>query len=180
MLALSSTRRQAGATLIELAIGLSIMFILVAMALPSFMTWIQNTQIRTAAEAVLNGLQMTRAEAVRRNEQITFSLVGFDWNITDAAGTVIESRSSEEGSRNAVIVVNGTMPLTFNGLGRPIGGTTAVGAGNDAVQVRVTNPTGGSCQDGGGEMRCLEVRVTLGGQVRMCDPKLSSTNPQGC
>lgn len=174
------SRRHGGATLIELMIGLAIVAILVSMALPGFMVWIQNTQIRTAAEAVLNGLQTARAEAVRRNEQITFSLVGFDWNITDATGAVIESRSGEEGSRNAVITVIGTLPLTFNGLGRPLGGTAAVGAGNDAVQLRISNPTGGGCQDSGGEMRCLEVRVTLSGQVRMCDPKLASTDPQGC
>lgn len=180
MLAYTSVRRQAGATLVELAIGLVIIAIMTAMALPSFITWIQNTQIRTAAEAMLNGLQMTRAEAVRRNEQVTFSLDGFNWNITDATGTVIESRSSEEGSRNAVVTVIGTMPLTFNGLGRPLGGTAAVGGGNDAVQLRVSNPNGGSCQDSGGEMRCLEIRVTLSGQVRMCDPKLPSTDPQGC
>jgi type IV fimbrial biogenesis protein FimT len=153
---------------------------MVSLAAPGFMIWIQNTQIRTAAEAVLNGLQTTRAEAVRRNEQVTFSLAGFDWNITDATGAVIESRLSEEGSRNVVITVIGTMPLTFNGLGRPLGGTAAVGGGNDAVQLRIVNPSGGSCQDEGGEMRCLEVRVTLSGQVRMCDPKLPGTDPQGC
>lgn len=180
MLAITPVRRQAGATLVELAIGLVIIAIMTAMALPSFMTWIQNTQIRTAAEAVLNGLQTTRAEAVRRNEQVTFSLVGFDWNITDATGAVIESRTGEEGTRNAVITVIGTMPLTFNGLGRPLGGTAAVGGGNDAVQLRISNPSGGGCQDSGGEMRCLEVRVTLSGQVRMCDPKLPGTDPQGC
>ncbi len=166
--------------MIEIMIALVIVAILVSMAAPGFMIWIQNTQIRTAAEAVLNGLQMTRAEAVRRNEQVTFSLVGFDWNITDSTGAVIESRLSEEGSRNAVITVTGALPLTFNGLGRPLGGTAAIGGDNDAVQIRVSNPSGGTCQDSGGEMRCLEVRVTLSGQVRMCDPKLPDTDPQGC
>lgn len=180
MLTLATARRQAGTSMIEIMIALVIVAIMVSMAAPGFMIWIQNTQIRTAAEAVLNGLQVTRAEAVRRNAQITFSLVGFDWNITDAAGAVIESRTSEEGSRNTVITVIGTMPLTFNGLGRPLGGTAAVGGGNDAVQLRISNPSGGSCQDSGGEMRCLEVRVTLSGQVRMCDPKLPGTDPQGC
>jgi hypothetical protein len=29
-------------------------------------------------------------------------------------------------------------------------------------------------------MRCLRVEVGIGGQVRMCDPSLASTDPKGC
>lgn len=169
-----------GATLIEMMIGLVILAILVGMALPSFMIWMQNTQIRTAAEALFNGLQITKAEAVRRNELITFTLTGFDWTITDAAGVAIESRNATEGSANAVITVQGAMPLTFNGLGRPSGAALAAVANNDVTIVSVSNPTGGACQGSGGTMRCLQVHVTLGGQVRMCDPALPTTNPQAC
>lgn len=173
-------RRHAGATLIELMIGIAIIAMLVGMALPNFITWMQNTQIRTAADALLSGLQITRAEAVRRNELISFTLNGFDWTITDATGTTIESRTSEEGSSNAVITVQGAMPLTFNGVGRPSGAALAAVANNDVTIITVANPTGGLCQDAGGTMRCLQVHVTLGGQVRMCDPVLPSTNPQSC
>jgi len=172
--------RHAGATLIELMIGIAIVAILVSMALPSFMTWIQNTQIRTAADALLSGLQITRAEAVRRNELITFTLTGFDWAITDSTGAAIESRDAGEGSSNAVITVQGAMPLTFNGVGRPSGAALAAVANNDVTIITVANPTGGLCQGSGGNMRCLQVHVTLGGQVRMCDPVLPTTNPQSC
>lgn len=71
---LSSDIRQHGVSLIELIIGLVIMGILLAMAIPNFMTWIQNTKIRTTAEAMLNGLQLAKAEAVRRNTLIRFQL----------------------------------------------------------------------------------------------------------
>lgn len=175
--------RQRGTTLIEIMIGLAIVSIMIGMALPSFMVWIQNTQIRTAAESMLNALQFARAEAVRRNAPVTVSLVGFDWTVSDAAGATIETRVAGEGSTNAVMTVVGTMPLTFNGLGRPIGGTVAIGVGGDVTQITISNPVGGSCQDSGGEMRCLQVHVTLSGQVRMCDPRMTTldpTNPQAC
>lgn len=172
--------RHAGATLIELLIGIAIVAIMITMGLPSFMVWIQNTQIRTAAEAVLNGMQMTRAEAVRRNEQITFALNGFDWAITDSTGATIESRTAQEGSDNVVLAATGTLPLTFNGLGRPIGGVAVLPGTNDVARISVSNPTGGECQASGGAMRCLEIHVTLSGQVRMCDPRLPSSDPQGC
>lgn len=65
---------QRGMSLVEVAIGLAIIGILLAMAAPSYSTWIQNTKIRTTAEAMLNGLQLARTEAVRRNAQIRFQL----------------------------------------------------------------------------------------------------------
>ncbi|MBS4097543.1 MAG: GspH/FimT family pseudopilin [Sulfuricella sp.] len=175
--------RQTGATLVEILVGLALVAVLVGSALPGFMTWIQNTQIRTAAESMLNAMQFARAEAVRRNEQVRVSLLGFDWTISDAAGNTIETRVSGEGSRNAVLTVVGAMPLTFNGLGRPIAGTPAIGGGSDVTQITVSNPVGGGCQGSGGPMRCLEIHVTLSGQVRMCDPQmtvLDPTNPQAC
>ncbi len=46
---------------------------------------------------------------------------------------------------------------------------------------KIAAATGGGCQDAGtGAMRCLEVDVTMSGQVRMCDPALPATDPQGC
>lgn len=66
---------QRGFTLIELLIGLVIVAILLAMGAPSFSDWIRNSKIRTTAEAVQNGLQIARGEAVRRNTLISFQLV---------------------------------------------------------------------------------------------------------
>jgi type IV fimbrial biogenesis protein FimT len=63
---------QQGVTLVELVIALVILGLLFGYGLPSFSGWIQNAQIRTAAEATQNGLQLARAEAVRRNTQVRF------------------------------------------------------------------------------------------------------------
>jgi len=71
---LNSIQREAGFTLIEILIGITIMGILLVMGIPSFKSWIQNTQIRTATEAIQNGLELARAEAVRRNTQVRFQL----------------------------------------------------------------------------------------------------------
>jgi type IV fimbrial biogenesis protein FimT len=74
-----------------------------------------------------------------------------------------------EGSQNVVVNAGQTL-FTFNGLGR----LTAAPA---AAPVTVTNPVAGTCKAAGGEVRCLNVIVTLGGQIRMCDPQLTITNP---
>lgn len=47
---------------------------LLAMAAPSFATWIQNMRLRTAAEAIQTGLQLARTEAVKRNTRVNLSL----------------------------------------------------------------------------------------------------------
>lgn len=64
--------RQAGMSLIELMIGIAVFGILLALGVPTFARWTQNSQIRNSAEAIHNGLMLARAEAVRRNTTVRF------------------------------------------------------------------------------------------------------------
>ena len=68
-------RTQRGISLIEVVIGMVIVGMLFALGAPSFFGWIQNSKIRTAAEGIQSGLQLARAEAVRRNATVQFALV---------------------------------------------------------------------------------------------------------
>ena len=52
-----------GFTLIELMVGLAIFAFLMVMGAPSFATWVQNSHIRTATEAIQNGIHLARAIA---------------------------------------------------------------------------------------------------------------------
>lgn len=188
-----------GFTLIELLVGLAIFAFLLAMGAPSFSTWIQNGQIRTATEAIQNGLQLARAEAVRRNMPVRFQLTnsltstcalstsGSNWVISldspvgacDAAPTadaavptaprIVQVRASSEGTANAVIAAD-VSNVVFNGLGRP----------SAAMSIDITNPTGGTCAAATGPMRCMRVIVSAGGQIRLCDPRFASNDSQGC
>jgi len=49
-----------------------------------------------------------------------------------------------------------------------------------AMTINISNPIGGECQINNGPMRCLNILVATGGQVRMCNPSMPSDNPQGC
>ena len=197
MLALAP-HAQRGVTLIEMIIGIVIVAVLLAAGMPNFFTWLQSTQIRNAAEAIQNGLQLARSEAVRRNTSVQFVLTsvaaagtGSDWSIScvtpvaDADGdgvaecpgagvvpTSIQTRPAAEGSRNAVVAA-GQSTFVFSGVGR----LTPVPAA--AIDIDISNPTGGACATAG-PMRCMRVVVSTGGQVRMCDPALAATDPRGC
>jgi type IV fimbrial biogenesis protein FimT len=71
---LNSRYSETGFSLIELMVGITIVGILFIMGVPSFKSWIQNAQIHTATEAIQNGLELARAEAVRRNTLVRFQL----------------------------------------------------------------------------------------------------------
>ena len=121
---------QHGVTLIELMITLTILGILTVAAMPSYSQWIQNSQIRTASDAILNGLQLARAEAVRRNAAVSFTLSsGTAWTINIVSdNSVVQSRSAGEGSRNVISTVTPGVAtkVTFNGLGRVSDVATAI------------------------------------------------------
>lgn len=191
---------QRGVSLIETMIGLVIVSLMLAVGAPSVSAFMQNTHIRNAAEAVQNGLSLARMEAVHRNTNVRFVLgAGGAWTVgcvttvadLDGDGVVdcpatIQARTAAEGSANATVALSEvvastnaaaaspviTTEISFNGMGR----VRTLPAGNAAV-VNISNPGGGTCAAAGGAMRCLRVVVSTGGQVRMCDPKLTASNP---
>ncbi|MGE5621626.1 MAG: GspH/FimT family pseudopilin, partial [Bacillota bacterium] len=61
-------------TLVELMVAVAIIAIVLGVGVPSFATWVRNSQIRTATESIKNGLQLAQAEALRRNTSVRFQL----------------------------------------------------------------------------------------------------------
>lgn len=196
--------RQRGMTLIELMIGLGITVALLAIGMPSFNLWIQNSQNRAAAESILNGIQLARAEAVRRNTLVRFKLtdatgliawtVGCETVTADCPAT-IQQRQSNEGALNARAGVSSTeipLPTPAGHFGTAITAGTGVddgdagvsfngvgrvpsgNAGDDVTRIDITNAAVSTA-------RRYVVTIGAGGQVRMCDPAVAYANdPQGC
>ncbi len=77
-----------GFTIVEVMISLVVIGVLLALGAPGFIEWLQNQQIRAAAEATLNGLQVARGEAVRRNTPVRFQIV------SDLSSTCVLSADS--------------------------------------------------------------------------------------
>ncbi len=187
--------------MIELMIGLAILAFLMMAGAPSFSAWIKNTQTRTAAEAIQDGLQLAKSEAVRRNAPVKFSLVTTadnncelstsigNWVVSlddpvsgcgstpasgaaDPAPRIIQVRSNAEGSSKVVISADKSS-VVFNGLGRATPpATICIGMKNVDVESCATAATS--------DERHLQVSVSAGGQIRMCNPAKSHTDPQGC
>jgi type IV fimbrial biogenesis protein FimT len=162
-------RHNSGVSLIEIMIALALLGILMALGAPSFSTFMKNAQIRDAASAVQNGLQVARTEAIKRNEVVTFDMPGpsTSWTV-QSASTMIETFDAATGNSTVEVSVPSpaTLPvsISFNGLGK----TTLT----EPATIQLTNPTAGLCDTGPstGDMRCLNVVVAVGGQIKMCDP----------
>lgn len=178
------TRAHSGFTLIELLVAIAILAILTSIAYPNMQAFLLNIQIRTATEAVNNGMQLARGEAVRRNANIKFTLgAGSSWTVgcetaigdTDGDGiddcpAVIQSRSANEGSTSATLTVTpaAATGVTFNGLGR----VTSNADGTDTItRVDVDVPTTLLAADRSRELRLL----VSGGNIRMCSPNITTT-----
>jgi type IV fimbrial biogenesis protein FimT len=158
---LTPFNKMRGFTLIELLVAVAIFGILIAMGSRSFASWIQNQQIRTGAESILNGMQLARGEAVKRNASAMFVLcdlaagkTGSSWDVLAASAAAVaqacapdagaatgwervQQRSGQEGSRNAAVATTGAPApnaVAFNGFGRVVTLATVPLSANTIVQ----------------------------------------------
>jgi type IV fimbrial biogenesis protein FimT len=113
----SDTRRNrsSGFSMVELAISMTVLLILTAIAIPSLMRSIRTYQLNSAAARVSDMLKFTRFEAVRRNKQINFLtqasadgwIVGTD---SDNNGTVDATEKQQLIAGYAALLPSGVAP----------------------------------------------------------------------
>ena len=195
---LKPNKKHSGVSLIELMVAIAIISILAVIGVPAYTTWIQNSQIRTAAQSISQGLQRARAEAVSRNLAVTFTLVldGTDfWSVTEntsgnvknTSENVIESKPAGElntnvtftGSGNATIAA-GTA-ITFTSLGGIRDSDTSTPAVDNPLPQIDIYSSALSDADADADATKLRVVVSNNGSVLLCDPSVSTSgDPRKC
>ena len=180
-----TSRRQHGFSIIELSVAMTIAGVLLALGAPAMSGYLQNARLGSAAQAIYGGLQTARAEAVKRNQDVEFVLTSSalesttaDSVVLDAAGKnwVVRQRASASAAYalveqkaagqdlGGVVIAADAPAVVFNSLGG-----TAAGV---PTTIALTNPVLGTCAPGG-PVRCWNVVVAPGGQVRLCNPDAS-------
>lgn len=195
-------RQISGFTLIEMIVTLAVLSILLALAAPSFQAMVANAQLRSTAESVMAGLQLARAEALRRNTNVSFWMVnslsaGCASSATSTSWVV--SLDALNGSCNATPALNLAPRIVQVRSGTEVGGgvtVSASSAANAAASCVTFNGFGAAtanCTGGGTPLREIDftsnvanaasrtIQVVAGGSIRMCDPAVNDTdNPLNC
>ena len=175
-----------GFTLIELLVGIAIVAMLLVLAMPSVFNMLDSSRLKAAASSFSSGIQFARAQAISRNQLVRFRPVvagnlTAGWEVLDAGGVVLQSRSQDEGMATRVTVAAsaGFVAVRFNGLGAAtfIDGAGAAVAVNPAVYT-FSSPVA-ACAPGG-PIRCLTIRVSSAGQTRLCDPASAAGDSRAC
>lgn len=188
-----------GFSLIELIVGLAILGLLMALGLPQYATFISNARLRATTEGITNGLNLARAEAVKRNTRVELVFTD-DEPIEPLVNTVVASTTGPNWVVRAWVPATSSYDFIEGKLGAEGSGKTGAsgvtvatvttgiydgtvtftgfGALNSAqpISFQVTFPTAGACDTVAtqGPLRCLNVNVTPGGQIRICDPKITT------
>lgn len=118
----ATTNRQAGFTLLELMIIITVLGILVSVAIPSFSYLAANTKMKGAATDLHLTLLKARSEAVKRSSNVTITPnSGTDWSrgwtMTSSGGDVLNVQGPLPGIR--ITPTPSPLPsLVFRSTGR--------------------------------------------------------------
>lgn len=112
-----------GFTVIELMIVLSIATILTSVGVPTMITAIHNSQVRTTTQDLFASFHLARSEAIKRNSQVTVAAVSGNW----ANGWTITSGLDTIRTQDpiAALSFSGTTSIVYNTDGRPTNSSTA-------------------------------------------------------
>jgi type IV fimbrial biogenesis protein FimT len=201
---LNARARQRGVTLIELAVTFIVLGLLIVAAGPTIGTWIGNTQVRNTATSIYSGLNRARAEAVRTNRPVRFSLVSLaDSAVMDdscalsATGVSWVVSVNDPSSLCSADPSETVAPMIVDKAAGGVGGKRVVVSAKQLDGTAATSVTFNSFgrvadaapidridvdnEIAGGDYRALRILVGAGGVIRMCDVKVTDSNdPRKC
>ncbi len=114
-----------GFTLIELMIILTIVGVLMALAAPNYRDFVRRNRLTTQSNEFIAAVQFTRAEAIRRNRNVTLSATddsdntnewGKGWQVLDDT-TLLRVAPTLPGALALDSSVNNVNEITFNSTG---------------------------------------------------------------
>ena len=174
-----------GFTLIELLVALSLFAILLAMAVPTYINFVSNSQVRNGAEAMLNGVLSAQTAAVNANTQVQLivtpatgwqiQFVNPDNSIPAQAPVPPAPYLLSAGAPQATITTTpgGATELTFDAFGRIIPNPDT---SQSISCINVTNAAFASAR----ALRVVISNSTQATGTKLCDPAVAQTEPQAC
>lgn len=121
-------RRPAGFTLVELMVGVAIIGVLSAFAVPAFDNFMVNERVKNAAIDVTSSLVVARSEAIKQNGTVTVTPTSAStawaagWLVKAPDTTTIATQAAFPSS----ITITGPTSISFNRSGRAASAVTVV------------------------------------------------------
>jgi type IV fimbrial biogenesis protein FimT len=183
-----------GYSLIELLITLTVLSIVLAMGVPSVVSWVRAMEVRSSAESLRSALQRARAEAVARNTRVRISLSNATgnpgWNVTcvNAAAVcpasllshTIETNNlirwgasllADSSTMTTALKAGAALPATIDFF--PLGDAPQITGGTDIARVDVIHSASAD------DVRLI-VRIDGAGNIRLCNPSRPTDHPEAC
>jgi type IV fimbrial biogenesis protein FimT len=203
---LTSRRHSRGFNIIEVMVTVTVLALLLGVGVPSVAEWIRNTQVRSLSEALQNGLQKARSEALKRNRPVSFSLVTPAVGVPDAtcalssaSGSWVVSLDSPAGKCDlapnpTAATPTAADPVIVEKFASTSGGITVAAVATDGTTAATTVtfngyglPVAGGTPIGRIDLshtlsgaRALRIQVSASGGVRLCDPAVTAPDPRAC
>lgn len=169
-------RRRSGFSLTELLVVLGVAAIIVALALPDFVSLIRRHQLEAAVSDLFNAVQLTRAEAIARGGRVQLVPAGADGANWSDGWVVFADRDGDRrpGPDDDIIAMHGAVPkgivitstftsqkapyyVAYNGAGRSCSATSALAARWGTLSLTQAS-------------NVRRIRINMLGRARICDP----------
>lgn len=166
---MSSARTEPGFTLIELMLGIVVLAVLLALAVPAFTGLFQKQRLKGAGERLASEIQFARSEAVATNTSISVKVMGgTDWciGLSDAVPPADDCDCTSSGSCQVDSEDRVVVASSFDGVTRPA----------DPMLVRFDGVRGlpdaaaGPALFDGENGKQIGVKVNPLGSVTVCSP----------
>lgn len=186
--------KQAGVTLAEVLITLSVSAVVLAIGAPAMGQWVRDIEIRGSASGLLAVMQAARAQALARNASVQLELTDAQgrpgWRVvcvrissrcpavirqeTVNSGTGVRwgsAKLKEMPAFGVAIAAGQGMPasLRFDAMGA----APAVATNTDIARIDITH-----ANDVNARRRILLIAAQ--GLVRICDPTAANGHPEHC
>ncbi|MDZ7590763.1 MAG: GspH/FimT family pseudopilin [Rubrivivax sp.] len=185
MLKRSQGGAQRGISVIEMIFTVALLGILTQIAVPSFGGWMERQRVRSAAESIHAGIQLSRVEALVRNARVRFTLAADgSWSVACVATSPgcpstadLHVRNGQETSGGITMAVNGSTAtsatsVTYDAQGRLV--TTEAG------RIQQVDLLASAEADSLSSSSATRIVMSDFGRTRLCYPHASEGSPTRC